>query len=90
MLGEAKALLNALDYYVYRTTENHIPRFRLEELATLFKDELIMIDTENSKEYFEEDCEMSDMEMNYFEIEEGIAQRQMQIEEIESQIAALQ
>lgn len=71
VFGKAKALLNALDYYVYRTTENHIPRFRLEELATLFKDGMIQDDSESAMEFFNEICEMSENEKEFFGIKDS-------------------
>ena len=56
----------------YLTEENadFIPRCRLEELATLFKDGLITDDRESALEYFDEYCEMSEEEKSFFEIEE--------------------
>jgi len=49
---------------------NYIPRTRLEELATLFKDGLISDDRESAMEYFDEYCEMSEEEKSFFGIEE--------------------
>lgn len=49
---------------------NYIPRIRLEELATLFKDGLIEDDKESAMEYFNEVCEMSEEEKSFFGIEE--------------------
>lgn len=71
VFGKSKALLNALDYYVYRTTENYISRFRLEELATLFKDGMIQDDSESAMEFFNEICEMSENEKEFFGIEDS-------------------
>lgn len=59
-----------LDYFRMRTEENYIPRCRLEELATLFKDGLISDDRESAMEYFDEYCEMSEEEKEWFGIEE--------------------
>lgn len=47
-----------------------ISRSRLEELATLFKDGLISDDRESALEYFDEVCEMTDEEKEWFGIEE--------------------
>lgn len=47
-----------------------ISRNRLEELATLFKDGLIFDDRESAMEYFNEVCEMTDEEKEWFGIEE--------------------
>lgn len=49
---------------------NYINRVRLEELATLFKDGLIEDDEENAMEYFDDVCEMTDDEKEYFGIGE--------------------
>lgn len=49
---------------------NYIPRTRPEELATLFKDGLIEDDKESAMEYFNEVCEMTDEEKEWFGIEE--------------------
>lgn len=42
----------------------------LKELATLFKDGLISDDRESAMEYFDEICEMSEEEKEWFVIEE--------------------
>lgn len=47
---------------------NYIPRTRLEELATLFKDGLISDDRESAMEYFNEVCEMTEEEKSFFGI----------------------
>lgn len=52
------------------TTENYIPRPRLEELATLFKDGLLEDDEQSAMEYFEDICEMEASEYEYFGIEQ--------------------
>lgn len=49
---------------------NYINRARLEELATFFKDGLIEDDEESAMEYFDEVCEMTDDEKEYFGIGE--------------------
>lgn len=65
---KAIALDDAINYYLFRT-ENLIPKCRLVELATLFKDGLIEDDEENALEYFTEVCEMEDYEKEFFGIE---------------------
>lgn len=49
--------------------ENEMSYDRLTELATLFKDGLIEDDRETAMEYFEETCEMTEQEMEFFGIE---------------------
>lgn len=66
----ASALAHAVDYFRARTEENYIPRARLEELATLFKDGLIEDDEYEAMIYFNETCEMEDYEKEFFGIEE--------------------
>lgn len=51
-----------------KTNANYIPRPRLEELATLFKDGLIEDDEEQANIYFDEICEMNESEKNFFGI----------------------
>ena len=48
---------------------NYIPRTRLEELATLFKDGHIEDDKAQALIYFDEVCEMTDSEKEFFWIE---------------------
>lgn len=67
---KANSLANALELFRSRTEENYIPRCRLEELATLFKDGLISDDRDSAFEYFDECCEMSEEEKEWFGIEE--------------------
>ena len=66
------------DYYGYRYLQSAIDAFnvghsityaRMSELATLFKDGLIEDDEESAKEYFLEECDMDEEELEYFEIE---------------------
>ena len=64
-----RMLSAALEYYRTLTETNYIPRCRLEELATQFKDGLIEDDEESAMEYFDEVCEMSDEEKEFFGIE---------------------
>ena len=68
--NQAQALASCVDYFRSKTEEGYIPRCRLEELATFFKDGLISDDRESAFEYFDEICEMSDEEKSFFGIEE--------------------
>ena len=68
MENSALALANAVDYFRIRTEDNYIPRARLEELATLFKDELIEYDKYEAMIYFDETCEMEEHEKEFFGI----------------------
>ena len=63
-------LQTALELFRCKTESDYIPRCRLEELATLFKDGLISDDRESAFEYFDECCEMSEEEKSFFCIEE--------------------
>lgn len=65
---EAEALFLALDYFRMRTETNYIPRCRLEELATQFKDGLIEDGVSEAMEYFDEVCEMTESEKEFFGI----------------------
>ena len=67
-LSQEKALMYALDSYLCKTEENYISRFRLEELATKFKDRLIEDDYETAMEYFDGECEMERYEKEFFGI----------------------
>ena len=64
-----RMLSAALEYYRTLTETDYIPRYRLEELATQFKDGLIEDDEESAMEYFDEICEMTDEEKEFFGIE---------------------
>lgn len=63
------ALAKATEKLFEKVNDNYISRSRLEELATLFKDGLISDDRESAFEYFEDCCEMTDKEKEFFEIE---------------------
>lgn len=65
------ALLSATEKLFEKVNESYISRARLEELATLFKDGLISDDRESAMEYFDEVCEMTDEEKEWFGIEEN-------------------
>ena len=60
-----RMLSAALECYRALTETDYIPRCRLEELATQFKDGLI----EDAMEYFDEVCEMTESEKEFFGIE---------------------
>ena len=62
-------LQSAYDCFMEKVNADFIPRCRLEELATLFKDGLIENDKESAMEYFDEVCEMTEKEKKWFEIE---------------------
>ena len=64
-----RMLSAALEYYRTLTETDYIPRCRLEELTTLFKDGLIADDEESAMEYFDEVCEMSKNEKEFFGIQ---------------------
>lgn len=68
--AKAEALSKALELFRSRTETKYITRFRLEELATKFKDGLFGAYLEDNEydDFFTEDCEMTDNEMNFFEI----------------------
>ena len=66
---KVNAILKAADYCKMKIENDYIPRIRLEELATLFKDGLIEDDEESAMEYFDEVCEMTDEEKEFFGIE---------------------
>ena len=63
-------LQTALELFRRKTESDYIPRCRLEELATLFKDGLISDDRDSALKYFDECCEMSEEEKSFFGIEE--------------------
>ena len=65
-LTKAEALFKALDYYLMRTNEKHIPWARLSEIATLLKDGLIEDSEEEAYRYMADVAELSDNEAEYF------------------------
>ena len=77
--AKAKCLVNAIDYFQWNTEENYIPRRRMEELATNFKDKMVelAIDCNMSDTDFEDELEefdLEDYEREFFglkELEEG-------------------
>lgn len=64
-----RMLSATLDCYRILTETNYIPRCRLEELATKFKDGLLETDKDFAMEYFDSECEMEDYEKEFFGIE---------------------
>ena len=68
-IDKTQALFLALDYFRMRTETDYIPRHRLEELVTQFKDGLIEDDEVSAMEYFDKVCEMSESEKKFFGIE---------------------
>ena len=64
-----RMLSAALEYYRALTETDYITRCRLEELATQFKDGLIEDDEKSAMEYFDEVCEMTESEKEFFGIE---------------------
>ena len=64
-----RMLSAAFEYYRALTETDYITRCRLEELATQFKDGLIEDDEEQALIYFDEVCEMSESEKEFFGIE---------------------
>ena len=70
--SKVEALSKALELFRSRTETNYITRFRLEELATKFKDGLYgaVFEDEEYDEFFNEECEMTDYEMNFFGIKD--------------------
>ncbi|MDE6995888.1 MAG: hypothetical protein K2P41_15955 [Lachnospiraceae bacterium] len=64
-LTKAEALFKALDYYLMRTNERHIPWARMSEIATVLKDGLIEDDKEEAYRYMADVAELSDTEAEY-------------------------
>ena len=64
-LTRAEALFKALDYYLMRTNEKHIPWARMSEIATVLKDGLIEDDEGEAYRYMADVVELSDAEAEY-------------------------
>ena len=64
-LTRAEALFKALDYYLMRTNEKHIPWTRMSEIATVLKDGLLEDDEEEAYRYMADTAELSDAEAEY-------------------------
>ena len=65
-MTKAEALFRALDYYLMRTNEKHIPWARMSEIATVLKDGLIEDGEEEAYRYMANVAELSDAEAEYF------------------------
>lgn len=67
---KAIALNNAIEQFRFYTEEDFIPRCRLEELATNFKDGLYGSYLEDSEytEFFLDNCNMTESELAFFGI----------------------
>lgn len=65
---DIRGLQDAIECFRAKTEKDYIPRCRLEELATLFKDGLLEDDKEQAIDYFEDTCEMTDEEKEFFGI----------------------
>lgn len=66
---QIEALSACLEVFRYYTEKDYISRNRLIELATRFKDNLIFADPEAAVECFDEDCDLSEEEKDFFEID---------------------
>ena len=64
---------DALDAFRARTENTYIPRSRLEELATKFKDGMFScdLDEEEYDEFFDDECDMTDDELDFFGMKRG-------------------
>ena len=69
MMDEYRTKKTEIPNWMY-TEEKYIPRCRMEELLTLFKDGLVEDDPESANEYFEETCELSPAEMKWLGLDE--------------------
>ena len=65
-LTKAEALFRAVDYYLMRTNDKHIPWARMSEIATVLKDGLIEDGEEEAYRYMADVAELSDTEAEYF------------------------
>lgn len=67
----AEGLAATLDLFRSRTEIDYITRQRLEELASKFKDGLFgaVLDQEEYNEFFLDECEMNEEELEFFGIE---------------------
>ena len=70
---EYLVLQDALDAFRARTENTYIPRSRLEELATKFKDGMFScdLDEEEYDEFFDDECDMTDDELEFFGMKRG-------------------
>lgn len=70
---EYLVLQDAIDAFRARTESTYIPRSRLEELATKFKDGIFScnLDEEEYGEFFDDECDMTDEELEFFGLKRG-------------------
>lgn len=70
---EYLVMQDALDAFRARTENTYIPRLRLEELATKFKDGMFScdLDEEEYDEFFDDECDMTDDELDFFGMKRG-------------------
>ena len=70
---EYLVMQDALDAFRARTENTYIPRSRLEELATKFKDGMFScyLDQEEYDEFFDHECDMTDDELDFFGMKRG-------------------
>lgn len=70
---EYLVLQDAIDAFRARTESTYIPRSRLEELATKFKDGMFScdLDEEEYDEFFDDECDMTDEELDFFGMKRG-------------------
>lgn len=70
---EYLVMQNAIDSFRARTENTYIPRSRLEELATKFKDGMFScdLDEEEYDEFFDGECDMTDDELDFFGMKRG-------------------
>lgn len=61
----------ALENFRVKTEDNYVPRARLEELATKFKDGLFECDEDYAMEFCQYDCELTESEMEWLDITES-------------------
>lgn len=68
---KAYFLSAALENFRVKTEEDYISRVRLEELATKFKDGLLEYDEDYAMEFFEDECDLTESEMEWLGITES-------------------
>lgn len=71
---EYLVMQNAIDSFRYKTENDYIPRSRLEELATQWKDKIIQdcwMTEEEQNEYFIGEQDMDDAELEFFGLLKG-------------------
>ena len=61
---------NSLEYAI-SDVKNNISYERISELATKFKDGFMECDSDSAMEFFEDECDMTEDEMEYFGIKES-------------------